>query len=151
MSTSRRLWIALALLLASTFSVLLWMGSEIHRTAPPMPERVVGAGGQTLLTRQDIEQGRVVWQSIGGQQLGTVWGHGALVAPDWSADWLHREATGLLDLWAQRDRGVAFDQLDAATQAALKSRLPQELRKNTYSESTHALSVSTDRAAALSG
>ena len=149
MSTSRRLWVALALLLASTFGVLLWMGGEIHRTAPPMPERVVGADGQTLLTRQDIEQGRVVWQSIGGQQLGTVWGHGALVAPDWSADWLHREAIGLLDLWAQRDRGVAFDQLDAATQAALKSRLPQELRKNTYSESTHALSVSADRAAVM--
>ena len=34
MSTSRRLWIALSLLLASTFAVLLWMGSEIHRSAP---------------------------------------------------------------------------------------------------------------------
>ena len=146
MSTSRRLWIALALLLASTFGVLLWMGGEIHRAAPPMPERVVGADGQALLTRDDIEQGRVVWQSIGGQQLGTVWGHGALVAPDWSADWLHREATGLLELWAQHERGAAFDKLDAGTQAVLKSRLHDELRKNTYSQSTQALSVSTDRA-----
>jgi len=141
-----RLWIALALLLASTFGVLLWMGGEIHRAAPPMPERVVGADGQALLTRDDIEQGRVVWQSIGGQQLGTVWGHGALVAPDWSADWLHREASGLLELWAQRERGAAFDKLDAGTQAVLKSRLHDELRKNTYSQSTQALSVSTDRA-----
>jgi len=149
MSTSRRLWIALALLLASTFGVLLWMGGEIHRAAPPMPERVVGADGQALLTRDDIEQGRVVWQSIGGQQLGTVWGHGALVAPDWSADWLHREATGLLELWAQRERGAAFDKLDAGTQAVLKSRLHDELRKNTYSQSTHALSVSADRAVVM--
>ncbi|MBS0516390.1 MAG: nitric-oxide reductase large subunit [Proteobacteria bacterium] len=149
MSTSRRLWIALGLLLASTFAVLLWMGGEIHRTAPPLPEKVVTADGQTLLTRHDIEQGRVVWQSIGGQQLGTVWGHGALVAPDWSADWLHREATGLLDLWARRERGVAFDQLDAGAQAVLKARLQEELRKNTYAESTQALSVSADRAAVM--
>ncbi|HSC12816.1 MAG TPA: nitric-oxide reductase large subunit, partial [Rhodanobacteraceae bacterium] len=108
MSTSRRLWVALIALLAATFAVLLWMGGEIHRAEPPMPERVVGADGQTLFTREAIEQGRVVWQSIGGQQMGTIWGHGALVAPDWSADWLHRESTALLDLWAQREHQVAF-------------------------------------------
>src|SRR3954451_14947986 len=108
MSTTRRLWIALSLLLATTFAVLLWMGGEIHRSAPPMPERVVTSAGNTLFTREDIEQGRIVWQSIGGQQLGSVWGHGALVAPDWSADWLHREAVGMLELWAHRDFDAAF-------------------------------------------
>ena len=119
MSTSRRLWIALVALLAATFAVLAWMGGEIHRAEPPMPERVASADGQTLFTREDIEQGRIVWQSIGGQQMGTVWGHGALVAPDWSADWLHRESSALLDLWAQRDHRVAFAQLDETSQEAL--------------------------------
>ena len=42
-----------------------------------------------------------MWQSICGQQLGSIWGHGALVAPDWSADWLHREATAWLDVRAR--------------------------------------------------
>jgi len=86
MSTSRRLWVALIALLAATFAVLVWMGGEIHRAEPPMPERVVSADGKALFTREDIEQGRIVWQSIGGQQMGTIWGHVALVAPDWSAD-----------------------------------------------------------------
>src|SRR3954464_13503611 len=27
-----------------------------------------------------------------GMQLGSIWGHGGYVAPDWSADWLYREA-----------------------------------------------------------
>ena len=137
MSTSRRLWIALITLLAATFAVLLWMGGEIHRAEPPMPERVVSADGQTLFTRETIEQGRIVWQSIGGQQMGTVWGHGALVAPDWSADWLHRESTALLDLWAQREHQVAFTQLDETTQEALKVRLRIELRKNTFDAATN--------------
>ena len=150
MSTSRRLWIALALLLGAAFSVLLWMGGEIHRGAPPMPERVVDAMGNALFAREDIEQGRIVWQSTGGQQLGTIWGHGALVAPDWSADWLHREATGLLDLWAQHDRASAFDQLDAAGQEALKARLRTELRTNTFDAATGTLTVSTDRAVVIS-
>ena len=41
---------------------------------------------------EDVLEGQQIWQSIGGQQVGSVWGHGALQAPDWSADWLHREA-----------------------------------------------------------
>jgi nitric oxide reductase subunit B len=132
MSTSRRLWIALITLLAASFSVLLWMGSEIARVEPPMPERVVTSSGQTLFTREDIEQGRIVWQSIGGQQMGTVWGHGALVAPDWSADWLHREALALLDLWARRDGSAGFGQLDEAAQAALQVRLRGQMRRNGF-------------------
>lgn len=74
MSTHRRWCIALGLLLGATFSVLSWMGGEFHRSAPPMPERVVASGCETLFTRGDIEQGRVVWQSIGGQLPGSVWG-----------------------------------------------------------------------------
>ena len=70
-----------------------------------MPERVASTDGQTLFTREEIEQGRIVWQSMGGQEVGTVWGHGAYIAPDWSADWLHREATWLLGHWAQAEHG----------------------------------------------
>ena len=85
MSTTRRLWWGLAALLAVGFGTLLWMGGEVYRQAPPMPEAVVTEHGATVFTRDDIERGRQVWQSIGGQQLGSIWGHGALVAPDWSA------------------------------------------------------------------
>jgi len=150
MSSSRRLWGALILLLCAGFGVLLWMGSEIHRSAPPMPENVVTASGRTLFTRADIEQGRVVWQSIGGQQLGTVWGHGALVAPDWSADWLHRESVALLDAWARRDHGAqSFASADDDTQDAITSKLRRELRKNTYDAANGAIVVSDDTAAAI--
>ena len=149
MSTTGRLWAALITLLAAMFSVLVWMGGEIARVEPPMPERVTSTSGQVLFTREDIEQGRIVWQSIGGQQMGTIWGHGALVAPDWSADWLHREAMGLLELWAKRDLGVEFAQIDRKDQEFLKLRLKQELRKNTYDPSTGTIKVSTDRATAM--
>lgn len=36
MSITRRLWLALRLLLGTTFAVLLWMGREIHRAAKRM-------------------------------------------------------------------------------------------------------------------
>ena len=106
MNSTRKLWVGLAALLIASFAVLLWVGSEVHRQAPPMPEQVVADDGTVVYTRKDIETGRQVWQSIGGQQLGSIWGHGGYVAPDWGADWLHREAEAILDLWAAREHGV---------------------------------------------
>ncbi len=75
--------------------------------APPLPD-VYTASGQLLFTGSQITDGQNVWQSIGGQEIGTVWGHGAYVAPDWTADWLHRECLILLDRWAQQDGAANF-------------------------------------------
>src|SRR6187399_3535352 len=117
MTATRKLWLLLAGLLLASFSVLLWVGTEIHRVMPPIPAAVVTPDGSTLYTRADIEQGRQVWQSTGGQQLGSIWGHGSYVAPDWSADALHREALAWLDVIAKRDTGVAYADLSTDQQA----------------------------------
>ena len=149
MSTTRKLWLGLAALLIVSFSVLLWVGYEVHQQAPPLPTAVVTSDGQALYTKADMELGREVWQSIGGQQLGSIWGHGALLAPDWSADWLHREATTMLELLA-RDEGLGpYASLDAPRQAALKARVMQELRTNTYDAGTNTITVSDLRAHAM--
>ncbi len=146
---NRRLWIALTVVIAGSFLVLGYYGREIYRHAPPVPERVVTTDGRVLFTGQDIRDGQNVWQSMGGQELGTVWGHGSYVAPDWSADWLHRECTWLLDHWAQDADGVAFADLAPERQAALQRRLEEELRANTHDPQTGDLTVSADRAAAI--
>ena len=149
MNTTRRLWVGLGLLLAVAFAVLLAMGWELYLKAPPMPERVVAANGQQLYSRADIELGRRVWQSIGGQQLGSIWGHGALVAPDWSADWLHREALALLEVWSQRDFGASYAQLSATQREGLNVRLREEMRRNQYRSDDQSITVSDDRAQAM--
>ncbi|MEO8018839.1 MAG: nitric-oxide reductase large subunit [Pseudomonadota bacterium] len=150
MNVGRRLWIGLAVLLAASFSVLLWVGSEIHRAMPPIPSAVVSEG-KTLYSRDDIQKGRQVWQSIGGHQLGSIWGHGSYVAPDWSADWLHREATTWLDLLARREFGSDYASLGGEQQAALAARLQPRIRTNTYDAATETISISADRAAAMAG
>ena len=71
-----------------------------------------------MIASGDIGKGQNVWQAMGGMEVGSIWGHGSYVAPDWSADWLHREATGVLDTWAQRETGKRYSDLDAATTAA---------------------------------
>ena len=149
MSTTRKLWLGLAALLISSFAVLLWVGDVVHQEAPPLPTAVVTSEGQTLYTRADLQEGRQVWQSIGGQQLGSIWGHGALLAPDWSADWLHREAMAMLELLARDEGAASFASLDAEHQAALKARIQPELRHNTYDAATDTITVSPLRAQAM--
>src|SRR5690606_27073025 len=93
----KKLWIALAVVTIGSFIVLGYYGFEIYREAPPIPEQVVDTEGNLLFTGENIKNGQNVWQSLGGHSVGTVWGHGAYIAPDWSADWLHREAVFMLD------------------------------------------------------
>src|SRR5690606_13890538 len=98
----------------------------------------------------DIERGRQVWQSIGGQQLGSIWGHGAYVAPDWGADWMHREAQAILDGWAAREHGIdGYRNLDAATQAAYAARVQALMRPNTWDEGTATITLDAERVAAI--
>src|SRR6266496_1375898 len=69
---------------------------------------------------------------LGGMEVGSVWGHGSYVAPDWTADWLHREATFILDRWSKADFGTEYAQLDGERQAQLQGRLAKVMRTNTY-------------------
>lgn len=101
--------------------------------------------GEVLFTGQDIKDGQNVWQSIGGQEVGTIWGHGAYLAPDWSADWLHREAVFILNKWSNADFGQTFDHLTSENKAALEQRLQNELRKNTFDPVSQQLTISTLR------
>jgi len=145
----RRLWASLIAVTGLSFLILGYFGTEIYRKAPPIPKRVVTADGQVLFTMQDIKDGQNVWQSMGGQEVGSIWGHGAYVAPDWTADWLHREAVWLLDHWAAESGGKTYQELPAETQGALRERLKHEIRVNTYNATTGDLVVSSTRAAAI--
>ncbi len=150
MSSMRKLWIGLTALLLVSFSVLLLVGGEIYRKAPPLPDRVLAEDGAALFTGADIERGRQVWQSIGGMQLGSIWGHGGYVAPDWSADWLHREAIAVLDRWTQDETSAdRFEVLSAEQRAALRGRLETRMRANTYDAASNTITLDADRAAAI--
>src|SRR5262245_66578018 len=95
----RRLWIAFGLVVTLSFAVLGGFGFRIASLAPPIPDSVRSSDGRVLFDGDTIRRGQNVWQSLGGQAIGTIWGHGAYVAPDWSADWLHREALFVLERW----------------------------------------------------
>ena len=145
----RALWVALIATVGISFAALLYFGAEIYQMAPPIPEAIETTNGQLVFDRATIHRGQDVWRSVGGQELGSVWGHGAYTAPDWTADWLHHEAVWLAETWSRSRHGVAFDDLDPEQSAALQARLQTELRTNTYNPDTGVITVSADRARAI--
>ena len=130
MGQYKKLWFTLIGVLIVTFSLLGYYGAEVYRQAPPIPAQVTAPGGKLLFDREGILDGQTAWQSVGGMQLGSIWGHGAYQAPDWTADWLHRELTAWLELAAHEQHGKAYAALDGPAQAALREALKMEYRGN---------------------
>ncbi len=148
MKTNHGLWRWLGLIFVLSFGALGYLGRQIYLAAPPIPQAVVTTAGDVLFTGEQVERGQQAWLSAGGQQLGTVWGHGSYVAPDWSADWLHREATALQGIRAHQQYGAAGP-LTAPEQAAVDAAVKEEMRRNTYDASRGSVTVSKERALAI--
>ncbi|MGX9987302.1 nitric-oxide reductase large subunit [Soonwooa purpurea] len=143
--TPKKLWGWLAFVIIASFAVLIFYGVDIYRKVPPVPEKVVTTDGTLLYTGQDVKDGQNVWQSIGGQTVGSIWGHGAYIAPDWNADYLHRESLLLLDELALKD-GKVYKDLPDEEQVKYQHLLKKELRTNTLDETTNTITFSPERA-----
>jgi nitric oxide reductase subunit B len=147
MKSTQRLWRWLGLVFVLSFGALGYLGWEIYLQAPPIPSAVVTTTGETLYTGEQIQHGQQAWLSSGGQQMGTVWGHGSYVAPDWSADWLHREALALQAVLAEEHhvKGTA----DAVQQAGIDAAMRAQMRHNTYDKQAGTITVTPERAKAI--
>lgn len=145
----KKLWLLFIGMIGLSFATLIWIGTRIYQEKPPIPDQVVSTQGDVLLSKADILEGQAVWRALGGMELGSVWGHGAYLAPDWTADYLHREALFVLNEWSQKDFGIRFEDLDPEKKAALTERLKILFRTNTYNPDTGEISIDPLRAGAF--
>src|SRR5690349_18619515 len=86
---------------------------------------------------------------MGGMEMGSIWGHGSYVAPDWTADYLHTELVLILDQWSQKDFAKPYDKITSEQQAMLRQRLQDMMRKNTYDAASGRLTIDPVRAQAF--
>lgn len=137
----KRLWILLAAVFVFSFAILGWVGAEIFREAPPIPTSVVTIEGKQVIGPEQILDGQNVWQAMGGMQVGSIWGHGSYVAPDWTADYLHRESIFILNNWSDGRYGLDGSSLPPDERATLLERLRIEMRTNTYDPTTGTITI----------
>ncbi|OSI10529.1 nitric-oxide reductase large subunit [Neisseria canis] len=128
MGQYKKLWLSLIAVLTITFGILGYLGVDVYRNAPPFPERYVNQNGKTVMTKSDILAGQSAWQSTGGMELGSIFGHGAFQAPDWTADWLHRELEAWLEISAQQQFGKSYTALNRIQQSELQTLMKEEYR-----------------------
>ena len=146
----KKTWLAFISVVVLSFITLIWIGTEVYQTQPPIPETVIVKETKEILyTKADIQIGQNVWESIGGMEVGSIWGHGSYVAPDWTADWIHKEAVYMLNAWAKNDFNANYESLDVEQKAALKARLIKDIKTNSFNESDKSISISESRLAAI--
>lgn len=133
---------SIILVLMMGFSVLIWMAVRVYTDAPPIPENVLGPDGETIFTRKEIVSGQEVFLKYGLMENGTIWGHGAYLGPDFSAEYLHTLAMDASAYLAKQNYQRSFTDLARTEQAVIGAQVEQLLKQNRYNPQTKTLTFS---------
>jgi nitric oxide reductase subunit B len=123
------------------FAMLLFITFLGYRNAPPIPGKVVGSDGVVLFTRADVGAGQSVFLKHGLMNNGSIWGHGAYLGPDYSAEALHKIGVDSADRLSLEQFGVPFDSLDEVRQAGVTGQVAAILKKNRYDAQSDTLTL----------
>jgi nitric oxide reductase subunit B len=97
-------WIqAVALVMLFGFFVLGLLAYRTYQEKPPIPKRVVDPQGAVIFTAKDVQKGQQVFLHNGIMEYGSVFGHGAYLGPDYTADYLRRSSNFAREVYGARD------------------------------------------------
>jgi nitric oxide reductase subunit B len=130
------------------FMILSMLTVLTYTNAPPIPQSVVDTKGNILFTKQNINAGQDVFLKYDLMEHGTLWGHGAYLGPDYTADYLHREAEITQNTLAQEKFGNTYIDLTPEQKAFTSQELKIELKMNRYDKQSGVLIFSSGEAAA---
>lgn len=138
----------LGIVMVVGFALLLMITALAYRNAPPIPDRVVDAQGNTVFTGQDVRNGQAVFLRYGLMDNGSIWGHGAYLGPDYSALALHWMGQDTARAIALRQYARPPEQLNDMEKAALQAQTAVVMKTNRYDAATGILHLTGPEAAA---
>jgi nitric oxide reductase subunit B len=127
---------AVVLVILFGFFVLGLLAYRTYQAKPPIPDRVVDPAGAVLYTERDVERGQEVFLNSGLMEYGSVFGHGAYLGPDYTADYLRRAAD-------QVRRSYGGERSDSAATHTI-----EDFRANRYDKATGVLTLTAPQARA---
>ena len=130
------------------FSVLSFVTILTYTNAPPIPEQAVDGTGTIVFTGADVQMGQEVFLKYGLMEHGTLWGHGAYLGPDYSAEYLHRLSEVTRDTIATEEYGKLFAQLSPDQQSVASARTIALLKENRYEPASRTFRLSSGEVAA---
>ena len=136
------------LVMIAGFSVLSLVTVLTYTNAPPIPELATDATGTVVFTGVDIQEGQDVFLKYGLMEHGSLWGHGAYLGPDYSAEYLHRLSEVTRDTIATEKYGKLFAQLSPDERSVVSARTMTALKENRYEPTSRTLRLSPGEVAA---
>ena len=130
------------------FAVLIAITALAYRNAPPIPHIVADSQGTPLFTDADIGDGQAVFLKYGLMDNGSIWGHGAYLGPDYSAEALHWMGEDTAAPLAQTQFDKQLGQLDLMQRAGLQAEVALVLKTNRYDPVTGVLTLTAAEAQA---
>ena len=131
------------------FSVLSYVTVLTYTNAPPIPDKVVDAAENVVFTGTEIQKGQEVFFKYGLMEHGTLWGHGAYLGPDYSAEYLHRLSEVTRDTIAGEKYGRPFVQLLPDQQIVASAEVRRVLKENRYEPASRTLLFTPGEVAAF--
>ena len=134
------LWLQVAIItFAIGFAVLGYLAYLINAQHPPIPSQVRGPDGAVLFSGDDIMAGQHLFQKYGLMQHGTIFGHGAYLGPDFTAQYLHRAGEEMRKFYAK----------GGEVSAEVKAQVEREFKANQYDPTTQGLACTAGQAYAF--
>ena len=131
-------WIqAVVIVMLCGFLILGMLAYRTYTDEPPIPSQVVDPSGQVLFTGADVIAGQEVFLRNGLMEYGSIFGHGAYLGPDFTADYLHRAALIVTEHYA------------GSSPEAAKQQTIADFKTNRYDSVTGVLTYTAAQAEAF--
>jgi nitric oxide reductase subunit B len=129
------------IILLLEFTTLIWVTTGLHyrNSKPPIPEKVTDSSGSVIFTGNDIQSGQQFFLKKALMDNGSIWGHGAYIGPDFSAQYLHNLALEVSASLALERYKVSPDELSPEQKRSLVGLTHDFLSLNRYSYENHIL------------
>jgi nitric oxide reductase subunit B len=108
-----------------------------YTAGPPIPGSVVSPTGEMLFTGADIQEGQKIFLRNGLMEYGSIFGHGAYLGPDYTADYLRRSA----NIVEESYRGLG--------DSVAKSKTADDFKTNQFDPSRNELQLTAGQATAF--
>ena len=133
-----RVWVQVAaLVLLCGLAILGFLGYRAYTADPPIAGRVLTPAGQVVYTGADVIAGQQLFLGKGLMEYGSIFGHGAYLGPDFTADYLHRAAQ------------IAAREYGGDTSATARDKVIADFKTNRYDPNTDTLTYTDVQARAF--
>jgi len=118
---------------------LVYLGGSTYKGAPPLVD-FRSTTGETIISTQDIRDGKDIFHLRGLMGYGSFWGDGAERGPDFTADALHRTVVAMQ---AYYEKGITDRELTQYDKDAISVKVIRELHTNALNPDSQSIALNS--------